>query len=344
MGLRLVNAAVLFTNISYSVENSSFCSHYSHTLISNKFHISMPDTAVLVTKVPGELQLYFASIVQQTIEEAKITLITGHKLNRKPKPTYVALRQNYLVYLVGKLYEVKRYEVVLIHSLLKDQLKAFENYDFLEAVILNDIALGKAARNYLDCISEKNEKEEDDLEEEEDLEEEGDPVIESLVESTAKVNITQTPQKPTLATEVNAELLESTDVTSAIKLPADRTSFSSEKRSPPSDISSWHVFFPQDVIQGMTEEFIKKAIANIREHQGYSDLMHLVNQSKLSASFLIRKVLHLRKKAINLVTICDCKITLMRIADGVHLEKLNYLNLSDIMPVKDFGDDDNDKC
>ena len=111
----------------------------------------MSVTAVLVTKVPGELQLYFASIVQQTnnFNEAKISLITGHKFKRKIMK-HVALRQNRLVYLVGNLEKVVRYEVVLIHSLLID----FEKYDFLEAVILNDIALENAARNYLDHISE----------------------------------------------------------------------------------------------------------------------------------------------------------------------------------------------
>jgi hypothetical protein len=83
----------------------------------------------------------------------------------------------------------------------------------------------------------------------------------------------------------------------------------------------------------MNKEFIKKAIADIRKHPGYSKLLLLVKQSKLSVSFLIRKVRYLRKRAINLVTIGNCRIILRKIDDGVHLQKLNYLNLSDIKPV-----------
>ena len=268
----------------------------------------MPDTAVLVTLVAGELQLYFASIIQQPKNDAKITLITGHDLNQEPKPEKVALRQNRIVYLVGKLDGVQQYDVELIISLLKDDAI---KHDFLECVILNDIAL-------------ENEHAKDENAKDENIED----------ENAKNENIEDENAKNENIEDENDLSLYDLKLDTPVKLTG-RSSFSSEER-PPQDISSWHVFFPHDVIKGMKGEAIKEAIDKIRGHEGYRALMHLVNQSKLSASFLIRKVLHLRKKAINLVTICDCKITLMRIADGVHLEKLNYLNLSDITPVKGF--------
>lgn len=72
------------------------------------------DTAVLLTRVPGELQLYFASVIQQPNEKAEISLITAHQLTQEIK--YIALRQNRLVYLVGKLVEVEPFNVESILS------------------------------------------------------------------------------------------------------------------------------------------------------------------------------------------------------------------------------------
>ena len=90
--------------------------------------VDTTDTVVLFTRFPGELQLYFASVVQQTSREAEISLITGHDIKRK---TYVALRQNRLVYLIGKLKYVQEYHVQLILSLINEY-----NNEFLEDVIL----------------------------------------------------------------------------------------------------------------------------------------------------------------------------------------------------------------
>ena len=342
----------------------------------------MSDTAVLVTLVAGELQLYFASIIQQTNKEAKVTLISGHKLKRNPE--HVALRQNRLVYLVGKLDEVVRYKVESILSLLKDQS---EKYDFLEAVILNDIALEDAdvASQQLasstsipssgsappssatvpatvpasqpqqqlqlphdddddeeqDDYDNKEDEEDfnkaydyDDDDEEEEVEEENKEVvveeenntITSLSDDfTNKANVT--PGKSKSAADAKLVTVTPATVDSA-------SSYSSEKKRPSkSNIIRSHVFFPNKVIEGMRNKVIKKAITVIRNHQGYIDLKSLVKQSKLSISFLIHKIRKLNKKAINLVTIGECKITLMKIHDDVTLQRLNYLNLSDIKPV-----------